>query len=896
MTLVPGSRLGPYEIVAPLGKGGMGEVYRARDPRLGRDVAVKALPSEFERDPERLARFEREARVLASLSHPNVAGIHGLELVVGHRYLVLEFVEGETLAARLSRGALPVDEALDACAQVAGAVEAAHEAGVIHRDLKPGNIMLRPDGVVKVLDFGLARAGGTAGASSSDPNLSASPTMTHHATSAGIILGTAAYMSPEQARGKSLDRRTDIWSFGCVLYECLSGKQAFAGETVSDVIARILQTEPDWSALPASTPRRIRDLLARCLKRDARERQRDVGDARLELLEARAAGDAAASDASASAGRGGPRWALVAGLALVAFAAVAFAFLRGRPAPRSPMLLSITMPASLTIDREATSLVISPDGRRAVFVGRDTSGAQQLWLRDLAREDTRALAGTEGAVDPFWAPDSRRIGYFANGKLVKLNLDTGATEALCDAPLPRGGAWGRGFVVLQPRSTGPLVKIPEEGGTPEPTTVTGSGPGDVGHRYPSFLPDGRHFVYSVIPGHDGLVDIAVGSLAGGKPRFVWRAKSGAIYAAPGYLITSQKEGVRAQRFDARSLAVSGPAIMIPGLRALSPNSFGAPAASASANGVLVQNDAASLQKLYWLDRQGHSSPPLAMQAGLYNRFHLSPDGTRLVVEFSADPSEESMVWVADLERETMQRYTFDGGNYAPIWTRDGRRITLDREVGGSHQDLWTMDADSPGSLRLIAKMPAVFNTPLDWLPDGGGLVFRSQGTDTQQDVWLLTPGDSVRLTPLLNTRFNELYGSVSPDGRSIAYLSDESGRLELYVRDFPSLLGQRCLSTSGAYASPSMSDMIGEPHWRRDGRELTFVDADARTVMSIGVTPGEARQYSTPRPLFRLPRGVGEMSVTENLDRFLVAREAEGESHSIEHFIVNWSALVETAK
>ena len=894
MPLTAGTRLGPFEIVAPLGAGGMGEVYRARDSRLGRDVAIKALPAAFARDPERVARFEREAKLLASLSHPNIGAIHGLEEVDGHRYLVLEFVEGETLAARLSRGALPVDEALDVCAQVAGAVEAAHETGVVHRDLKPGNVMLKGDGSVKVLDFGLAKSGVANAATSSEPGLSASPTMTYAATSAGMILGTAAYMSPEQARGRSVDRRTDIWSFGCVLYECLTGRQAFAGETVSDVIARILQIEPDWSVLPAATPRRVRDLLARCLRRDAKERQRDIGDVRLDLTETQAAGgDAPAPTSAVVARRAGAPWAFTIALALLA---AGFAAWRGLPTPRSPMVLSFTVPPSLTIDKEPTSLAISPDGRRVVFVGRDTSGAQQLWLRGLDRGDTRALAGTEGAVDPFWAPDSRRIGFFAHGKLIRLNLETGASEAMCDAPLPRGGAWGRGFIVLQPRSTGPLVKIPEEGGTPVPTTVTGSGAGDVGHRFPSFLPDGRHFVFAVIPGHDQQVDVAVGSLDGGRPKLLCRAKTGALYAAPGYLISVQGDAVRAQRFDTRSLALSGPLVTIPGLRALSPNAFGGQVVSISGNGILVQNDAASLQKLYWLDRQGRLSPPLGMQPGLYNRFNISPDGTRVAIEFAKDQASDAMIWLADLQRETMQRSTFDGGNYVPIWTPDGRRVTFGREIHGSHQDFWTLDPDSPGSLRLLAKMPTVFNTALSWVPDGSALVVRSQGTDTQQDVWLVTPGDSVRLTPLFTTRFNELFGSLSPDGRWIAYLSDESGRLELYVRQFPSLAAQRCLSTSGVYADQSLSNRIGEPRWRRDGRELTYVDADARTMMAIEVTPGDPPRFAAPRPLFRLPRGVAEMSATADLDRFLVAREAEGETHSIEHVILDWPALVADTK
>jgi dipeptidyl aminopeptidase/acylaminoacyl peptidase len=337
-------------------------------------------------------------------------------------------------------------------------------------------------------------------------------------------------------------------------------------------------------------------------------------------------------------------------------------------------------------------------------------------------------------------------------------------------------------------------------------------------------------------------------------------------------------------------------VSVPGLRALAPNAFGAPVVSVSANGTLVQNDAASLQKLYWVDRQGRVSAPLALQAGLYNRFTISPDGRRLAVEFTPDQALDAMIWVADLQRETMQRYTFDGGNYVPIWTPDGHRVIFVRELHGSHQDLWSLDPDSPGSLRMLARMQAVFNSPLSWEPNGHSMTMRVQGTDTQQDVYVVTPGDSFRVTPLFATRFNELYGAISPDGRSIAYLSDESGRLDLYVRDFPSLAAQRSLSPGGAFGSPNVSDKGGAPRWRQDGRELVYVDADSRTVMSIDVTPGTPPAYSAPRPLFRLPRGVGEMDGTANLDHFLVAREAEGESHSIERVILDWSALLEAVK
>jgi hypothetical protein len=409
--LTAGSKLGPYEILSPLGAGGMGEVYRARDTRLGRDVAIKALPPEFAQNAERLARFEREAKVLASLSHPNIAGIHGLEDVVGARYLVLEFVEGETLAARLARGPMAIDDALYVCAQVATAIEVAHEAGIIHRDLKPGNVMLKPDGTVKVLDFGLAKSGGTS-TSPSDVNLSASPTLTYAGTNAGVVLGTAAYMSPEQARGKNVDRRSDIWSFGCVLYECLSGRPLFDGDTVSDLIAKILQTEPDWSALPAQTPARVRTLLARCLTKDPKQRLRDIGEARITLADT--APDAP-TPPGGSAARGNNRWPMWAALVIVASLIVGFAarFLSHAPAA-VPVALSIMLPKGTRLDGgvENGLLAITPDGTGVAFTASIGAVSHGLFVRRFDKPELTELAGTDGSACPFFSPDGEWVAFF----------------------------------------------------------------------------------------------------------------------------------------------------------------------------------------------------------------------------------------------------------------------------------------------------------------------------------------------------------------------------------------------------------------------------------------------------------------------------------------------------
>jgi hypothetical protein len=869
----------------------MGEVYRARDPRLGRDVAIKALPEGFERDPERVTRLEREARLLASLNHPNIAVLYGIEHVDGRLCLALELIEGESLADRLKRGSLPIEEAFEIVAQIATALEVAHEAGVVHRDLKPGNVMLRPDGVAKVLDFGLARGPAITGSS---PDLTQSPTMTSPATVLGMILGTAAYMSPEQAKGRVADGRADVWAWGCVLYELLTGHRAFPGEDVSETLAAILKSEPDWDALPSGTPPRVRELLERCLRKDPRERLRDAGDARLLLAEARARG----AEPGPVAVRKGPltRLAQIAVAVVALLVGVLGTRLATRVPAQLPATLAITAPAGITLGSESVDFTISPDGRTVAFVGSDSLGTTRLWVRDLASDRARPLPGTEGAVQPFWSPDSRSLGCFTRGKLLTVTVASGALETLCDAPLARGGAWGKGFIVLQPRSLGPLMKIPDRGGELSATTVIDTAAGESGHRFPCFLPDGEHFIYSILPSKQNLHTLAVGSLAGSPGKPVGRALSGAVYAAPGYLLFAKQGAVRAQSFDARSLRVSGEETPVPGLRAVDPGSGGAPIVSASANGIVVQLAAQVVPLgLIWVDRTGRSLGELAVPEGRYARGQISPDGRRAAWEYAAGSDDPSAVWVLDLARQTMQRMTFEGEGFGPIWSPDGHEIAFTRQTKGRHS-LWTMRADTPGSERLRHELPNLYNTPTDWTPDGLGIVHRTQGTESQQDIMLVSLADSAGDRPLLATRFNELHGTISPDGRWIAYLSDETGRLELYLRVFPSLEGQLRVSPAGAYADPTMWNRIGRPLWSRDGRELLYVAADGRTMLSVEVRPGSPLEFGTPQPLFRLPPGTADLCAAPGLDRFLLAVPREGQENPVATVLMNWPALLERAK
>src|SRR5262245_60034949 len=507
-------RIGGYPIERELGRGGMGIVYLGRDTRLGRAVAIKVLPDAFASDPERLARFEREAKLLASLSHANIAGIYGLEEADGHRFLALEYVEGPTLAERVARGALPLDETLEIARQIAGALAAAHDAGIIHRDLKPGNVKLTPAGDVKVLDFGLAKGAGTAESSS---DLSQSPTLTYSPTGVGVILGTAAYMSPEQARAKVVDRRTDIWSFGCVLYEMLTGRQLFRGETASDTIAKILEREPDWSALPPGTPERVRDLLRRCLEKDARKRLRDMGDARIELedvLAARASQsriDAAEMRTRRRAGGPGPLVAYVVAAAAVVVAAIVLLRPAMKGIPPRAIRLTVTEPIEASLGGAAENCAIAPDGQAVVFVATDSSDTPRLWLRPLETLDSRVMPGTEGASQPFWSPDSRWVGFFADGKRKKAGVD-GGVEVVCDALNPRGGSWSaRGTIVFAPGGEGPLYSVSAAGGELRPVTTLDSSRHETAHRFPWFLPDGRHFLYVSLPHRARGHPVKVGS-------------------------------------------------------------------------------------------------------------------------------------------------------------------------------------------------------------------------------------------------------------------------------------------------------------------------------------------------------------------------------------------------
>jgi serine/threonine protein kinase/Tol biopolymer transport system component len=822
-------RIGNYRITASLGRGGMGEVYRAHDERLGRDVAIKVLPAVFTSDGERLARFEREARVLASLNHPNIATIHGVERVAtpsdagsgAIHALVLELVDGETLDDRLRhvRGGagLPLPEILAISRQIADALDAAHDKGIVHRDLKPANIKIRPDGVVKVLDFGLAKSGETAAARGGGA-LTESPTITVGDTSRGVILGTAPYMSPEQARGHSVDKRADIWAFGCVLYEMLTGRMAFAGATVSDTIAAILSRDVDWSALPATTPAEMRRLLSRCLTKDVTRRLRDIADARLEIEEALAT---RSSEPVASAvGGTGARvpwrergaWA-VAAVALVAAAALA-AVLVGRSAPRPVLtrLLVETPPTSAL----SSSFALSPDGRQLVFVATD-SGRSRLWLRPLAQFTAQPLAGTEGASYPFWSPDSGSVGFFAEGALNRIDLVTGTIRNLAPAPAGRGGTWSRdNVIVFAPSNTGELLRVPASGGTPAPATrIT---PGQSSHRWPQFLPDGKRFIFLMPMGQEGQRGVYLASLDGGDPIRLIAGTTSAEFAPPGYLLRVVQGTLVAHHFDVNRGMVSEQSVPIEQSVGGDDGAFRS-IFSVSESGVLAhRSGTAARRQFVWLDRDGAEIGTLGpVDEGLISSPEIAPDGQRVAITRQSSPGNPD-IWLVDVGREVLDRFTTDpADNAGPVWSPHGDRLAFSSGRNGRPDLIEGLTANKTDRPLLVDDRDKAAQ---DWSPDGMVLLYTARDPKTGSDLWTLSLTDS-KTSPIVQSSFDEGQGQFSPDGHWIAYVSNETQRHEVYVRPFPGEGAVRISNGGGIY-----------PRWRADGRELFYVAPDM-SVMGV---------------------------------------------------------------
>ena len=827
MALAPGARLGAYEIMALLGRGGMGEVYRARDPKLNRDVAIKVLPELFVSDPERAARFEREAKTLASLNHPHIGGIYGLEDADGVRALVLELVEGPTLADRIAEGPIPLDDTLPIARQIAEALEAAHDQAIVHRDLKPANIKLRPDGTVKVLDFGLAKA---LEPSATSTNVTASPTITTPAmmTGVGTILGTAAYMSPEQAKGRPADRRSDVWAFGCVLYEMLTGARAFEGEDVGDTLANILKSEPAWHLLSTDTPAAIRRLLRRCLQKDRHDRLQHMGDARLDVEEAlRSSSDVVVAPARLSG-----RMLLVALAAIVVAGTIGVTVGRSvRKSSAAPeMRVEITTPAT----NRAASFALSPDGRQIVLSGEGPRGPQ-LWVRSLDALGLRPLAGTEAAIYPFWSPDSRSIGFFANSRLKRLDLDGGAPQMLANVITPAGGTWNSaGTILYVPNDNGGVFRISETGGDSSPVT-----PRRLATRLPQFLPDGRHFLFFVARGDEP--GVYVGELGNDKVRRILAADTPALYTL-GHVFFVREGSLFAQRFDPSTHELSGSVTRIGDDIAFGLN---VPSVSTSAAGVIAYRTGSgqSRRQFVWFDRSGTQLGPVGEAGLLVSNPSLSPDGRHVVVQRSVQQNTD--LWSLDLERSVFTRLTFDPGiDSMPLWSPDGRRIVFSAPRGSDEQlSLKRVDGTGPDEVLRIPSGSGV-KIACDWSPDGRFLLYKQFDAATSTtDLWVM-PMDREGAgppVPVVRTPYDERDGQFSPDGRWIAFESDESGQPEIYLQPFPGPGPKVRISTNGGV----------QVRWHGNGHELFYIGSDAAlTAVPVNIINGRA-EVGTAVPLFK---------------------------------------------
>jgi eukaryotic-like serine/threonine-protein kinase len=840
LTLDSGDRLGRFQIISALGAGGMGEVYRARDSQLGRDVALKILPPAFADDPQRLVRFERESRVLASLRHPNIAVIHSVEDLDGLRLLVLELVEGPTLAERLEQGHWAPAEALAAARQLAGALAAAHACGIVHRDVKPANLKISRSGHLTLLDFGLAKSPADVAAAGS----TAAATIE---TKVGSILGTCGYMSPEQARGRGVDKRTDIWAFGCILFELLTGKAAFPGDTPPDVLAAVLEHQPDWTALPKGLPEPVHRLLRRCLVKDPDQRLHDIADARLEIDDAlrqlEGTGEGVRPlDSRTRAGdprRETPRPFAATRLVVPALLVVAAVFgwwLRGVAVPGSaatdPLVRSIwTLPPGLVLD---SAPAISPDGRSLAFTASQKGAVPRLYVRTLDDLTAEAITGTDGAKQPFWSPDGRSLGYFAQGKLMRVGIG-GSPIEVCEARDARGGAWGStGIIVFSPNSYDlGLLRVPATGGTPEPVTLLDRTQRENSHRWPAFLPDGVHFVYFVRSGLTErrgvyLGDVTAKAAPPGAPLF--RSESEAFFAAgesndSGMLLNVAGGQVDVRPFDARRLAVMGDPIRLEIAAGGNTPHHGA-TLSASAHTVVYVNDplpygsrlVSALRSGSRLDRDA--------TAGIINWPRVSPDGRRLVMQRLDPVTGNPDLWVQDLDRHTWLPVTRDGVNaQLPAWAPDSSRLAY---VSGSLDAPRVLigSADGLGEPQTL-PCPRARCEPTDWSDDGRWIVVNALGPEKPSDVWMLPVGPGAAPRPLLTGSYVERDARLSPDGHFVAYVSGETGRPEISIGVITGSPRREVVSAGGG----------SQPVWTADGHELLFVDPQG-ALRSVAVWRG----------------------------------------------------------
>jgi serine/threonine protein kinase/Tol biopolymer transport system component len=894
MTIAAGTRLGPYEIIAPLGAGGMGEVYRARDTRLGRDVAIKVLPSSFSADPDRLHRFEQEACATGALNHNNILIVHDIGTHDGSPYVVSELLEGETLRQRMGGMALPQRKAIDYGLQVAHGLAAAHEKGIVHRDLKPENIFITKDGRLKILDFGLAKLTGAA-----DTDLSQTSIPTRRVdTDPGKVMGTVGYMSPEQVKGRTVDHRSDIFSFGAILYEMLSGLRAFHGESAAETMSAILKEDPpELSDTNKTVSPALERLMNRCLEKNPAERFHSASDLAF-AIEA-LSGSTGVSDQTIAIGpqpllrlRKFLPWIVAGVFALIAIVMLPFAISSLRRTPARPNIVrSAILPPENTSFTALNTFAVSPDGLKLVFVARIAGGQTMLWLRSLDTLTAQPLAGTEGVTaqaSVFWSPDNRFIGFFAGRKLKKIDLSGGTPQTLCDAPNARGGTWNRdGVIVFSPNISGPLHRVSAMGGASNPVTKLDESRRQITHRFPYFLPDGQHFLYRV--GAIGSAaqsesnGVYLGSLGSDEQKLILRTDSSVAYAS-GYVLFAREGTLMAQPFDEKSFQLTGDAFPIAEHLQLDLGSSRA-IFSVSENGILAFQSGigqVNYSRLIWFDRSGKQIGEVGEPA-LYLQPRLSPDGQKVALAIFDIQTSSTDTWVYELARNVPTRLTFDPSfDSNPMWVPDGSRLIFTSNRKGGN-DIYQKASSGAGSEELLFESNE--NKVATSLSSDGRFVAYTN-TDTKgnskQDLWILPLFGDRKPFPFLQTQFNEFGAQFAPDGHWIAYISDESNNSQIYIAPFPGPGGKWQVSRNGGT----------EPRWRGDGKELFFLAPDNK-MMAVTVNAKESSlELGNAQPLFdaRPATTVGtHYDVTRDGKRFLIDMAGEGSSAPIT-LVVNWTA------
>jgi serine/threonine protein kinase len=896
MGLPSGTKLGPYEVQEPLGAGGMGEVYRARDTRLGRDVAVKVLPTHLAADSELRQRMEREARSISSLNHPHICTLHDVGSQDGVDYLVMEYLQGETLADRLHRGPMPLQEALKIAIDVADALDKAHVNGVVHRDLKPANIMLTKSGA-KLMDFGLAKpAPGMGAAAAAGPSTPTTPTMTVAAfanaasnlTQKGTVVGTFQYLAPEVLQGAEADARSDIFSFGCVLYEMVAGRRAFEGKSQFSVLGAILDHEPEWlSAIRPDLPSRLDEIVRRCLAKSPEQRYGCMHDVKIQLQEVtETAPERPAATATASPVSKVP-W-LIAAAAVLAAVTIAALYFAHTPKPPAVIRSSILPPPGtgfVTMLPSSGPPVLSPDGTRLAFAARDAKGKILLYVRPLNATQAQALDGTDGAMYPFWSFDSRNVGFFASGKLKKINADGGPPQNLCDVGNARGGAWSQdGVILFTPTTTQPLMRVSAAGGNPEPATELDVARSENSHRWPEFLPDGKHFLFwarsSKGPHEDYLYTGELGSL---HAKMLLKSDSMAIYAS-GYLLYLRDQALIAQPFDLSRLELKGDPVMVTEQVGMNGATV-RPLFTASQTGMLVyqSGNMSGGWDLLWFDRDGKA----AGRVGSPDRYiqpALSPDGKRIAVNIYTGSQGVGDIWIFDTTRGTNTRLTFGpANNGSTVWSPDGKTIYYSSSTKGLPH-ISSKAADGSGSERIILETSNTAEVPLSLSPDGHYLAYlrKDLSKDAGSHIWLLPLSGDGKPVPILQDTWTERDGQISPDGKWMAYTSNESGRNEVYITPFPGGGAKWQVSKDGAIW----------PKWRSDGKEIYFLDG-LDNIVAVDVTPGgNAVNLGVPHVLFQaigVQRDYGPFEVTADGKKFLVNSGSLNQGSEPFTLVQNWT-------